>query len=89
MPPRAEAVQIETVQIESRRTELLQEEYLTRQGDTPGGFEYFYPGGRRYRDAKGLARIAALAVPPCCSSREVQWATSPGTARRWPGMVAA
>ena len=30
MPPRAEAVQTEAVQIESRRTELLQEEYLTR-----------------------------------------------------------
>ena len=56
MPPRAEAVQTEAVQESPRRTELLQEEYLTRQGDTPGSFEYFYPGGRRYRDAGGLAR---------------------------------
>ena len=80
MPPRAEAVQIKTLQIEtvrteSRCTELLQEEYLTRQGDTPGGFEYFYPGGRRYRDAEGLARIAALAVPP--AYREVYVSPDP------------
>jgi DNA topoisomerase-1 len=28
------------------------------------GFEYFDPRGRRIRDAKSLARIAALAIPP-------------------------
>jgi DNA topoisomerase I len=46
------------------RTELLQEDYLRREGDRAGEFRYFYPRGREYKDADGLARIASLAVPP-------------------------
>jgi DNA topoisomerase I len=46
------------------RTELLQEDYLRREGDKPGAFNYFLPDGKPYRDAAGLARIASLAVPP-------------------------
>ncbi|GGR13925.1 DNA topoisomerase IB [Deinococcus ruber] len=46
------------------RTDLLQEEYLRREGDKPGEFRYFLPDGSEYRDEAGLARIAALAVPP-------------------------
>ncbi len=46
------------------RTELLQEDYLRREGHKPDDFRYFQPNGREYRDAQGLARIASLAVPP-------------------------
>ena len=46
------------------RTELLQEDYLRREGNRPGEFRYFFPHGREYHDAAGLARIASLAVPP-------------------------
>lgn len=46
------------------RTELLQEDYLRREGNKPGKFRYHFPQGREYKDAAGLARIAALAVPP-------------------------
>lgn len=46
------------------RTEALQDEYLRREGKEAGKFRYFYPGGKRYTDKEGLARIAALAVPP-------------------------
>ncbi|SEI90431.1 DNA topoisomerase-1 [Deinococcus reticulitermitis] len=46
------------------RTELLTEDYLRRAGQDPKAFEYFYPDGTPYTDAAGLARIAALAVPP-------------------------
>ncbi len=46
------------------RTELLAEEYLRREGNDPKAFKYFYPGGKRYTDRAGLARIASLAVPP-------------------------
>ncbi|AWN22635.1 topoisomerase I [Deinococcus irradiatisoli] len=46
------------------RTDLLQEEYLRREGHEVGKFEYFWPDGTPYQDDAGLARIAALAVPP-------------------------
>ncbi|WP_425144713.1 DNA topoisomerase IB [Deinococcus sp.] len=56
------------------RTELMQGEYLRREGDKPGEFRYFLPDGAEYRDEAELARIAALAVPP--AYREVY--VSPG-----------
>ena len=46
------------------RTELLQDEYLRREGNKAGEFRYFHPNGREYKNAEGLARIASLAVPP-------------------------
>ena len=46
------------------RTELLQEDYLRREGNKVGEFRYYHQGGREYRSAAGLARIASLAVPP-------------------------
>ncbi|RTR26674.1 DNA topoisomerase IB [Deinococcus radiophilus] len=46
------------------RTEALQDEYLRRTGNEPGKFRYFWPDGKRYTDKAGIARIAALAVPP-------------------------
>jgi DNA topoisomerase-1 len=46
------------------RTESLQEDYLRREGNKPGEFSYFWPDGHAYADPDGLARIAALAVPP-------------------------
>jgi DNA topoisomerase-1 len=48
----------------SSRTDLLQDEYLRREGSKPGEFRYFWPDDTEYTDADGLARIAALAVPP-------------------------
>lgn len=46
------------------RTELLQDEYLQRGGHDPKAFEYTFPDGEPYTDPDGMARIAALAVPP-------------------------
>ncbi len=46
------------------RTEILQEEYLRREGNDPKKFNYFWPDGTRYEDEDGIARIASLAVPP-------------------------
>jgi len=46
------------------RTELLQDEYLRREGDKVGEFRYVYPDGTELTDAAQLARIAKLAVPP-------------------------
>ncbi|KEF34785.1 topoisomerase I [Deinococcus sp. RL] len=46
------------------RTGILQDEYLRREGDKPTEFRYFWPDGEEYVDPEGLARIAALAVPP-------------------------
>ncbi len=46
------------------RTELLQDEYLRREGHAVSQFKYFWPDGTPYRDEAGLARLAALAVPP-------------------------
>ncbi|PYE53610.1 DNA topoisomerase IB [Deinococcus yavapaiensis] len=46
------------------RTELLQEEYLRREGEKAGEFRYFYPDGTELADEAALARIAKLAVPP-------------------------
>lgn len=46
------------------RTDLLQDEYLRREGKKPGEFRYFWPDGTEYADEEGLARIASLAVPP-------------------------
>lgn len=46
------------------RTDLLQEEYLHREGNEAGKFKYFWPDGTPYQDAAGIARIAVLAVPP-------------------------
>lgn len=46
------------------RTELLQEEYLRREGEKAGAFRYFYPDGGELTDETALARIAKLAVPP-------------------------
>jgi len=46
------------------RTDLLQDEYLRREGHQPGKFEYFWPDGTPFTDEAALARIAALAVPP-------------------------
>ena len=46
------------------RTDLLQGEYLRREGHQPGKFEYFWPDGTLFTDEAALARIAALAVPP-------------------------
>ncbi|PTA68794.1 DNA topoisomerase IB [Deinococcus arcticus] len=46
------------------RTDLLQEEYLRREGTDPRAFRYFWPDGTPYEDEGGLARIAKLAVPP-------------------------
>jgi len=45
-------------------TQLLQQRYLRREPLPEGGFRYLRPSGREYKDAAGLARIAALAVPP-------------------------
>jgi len=45
-------------------TQLLQRRYLRREPLPEGGFRYLRPSGREYKDAAGLARIAALAVPP-------------------------
>lgn len=46
------------------RTARLRHRYLRREALPEGGFRYLRPDGRPYRDAEGLARIAALAVPP-------------------------
>lgn len=46
------------------RTEILQDEYLRREGNKQGEFRYFWPDGEEYTDEQGIARIAALAVPP-------------------------
>ncbi|EYB69594.1 type I topoisomerase [Deinococcus phoenicis] len=46
------------------RTDLLQDEYLHREGSKPDEFRYFWPDGEEYTDPEGLARIASLAVPP-------------------------
>ncbi|MBZ9750557.1 DNA topoisomerase IB [Deinococcus sp. HMF7604] len=46
------------------RTELLQEDYLRREGHDPKAFAYTWPDGTPYADEAGLARIAGLAVPP-------------------------
>ncbi|CAM3841507.1 DNA topoisomerase IB [Deinococcus frigens] len=46
------------------RTEMLQEEYLHREGHDPRKFKYFWPDGTRYNNEGGIARIASLAVPP-------------------------
>lgn len=46
------------------RTEILQDEYLRREGNKPDEFRYFWPDGEEYTDPEGLARIASLAVPP-------------------------
>lgn len=46
------------------RTALLQDRYLRREALAEGGFRYLRPDGRVYRNRDGLARIAALAVPP-------------------------
>lgn len=46
------------------RTELLAADYLRREGHDAKAFRYFTPDGREYRNRAGLARIAALAVPP-------------------------
>jgi len=46
------------------RTELLAEDYLRREGHDPKTFRYFHPDGTPYQDEAGIARIAALAVPP-------------------------
>ncbi|MBZ9713415.1 DNA topoisomerase IB [Deinococcus multiflagellatus] len=46
------------------RTDLLQEEYLRREGSDPKAFRYFWPDGTPYEDEEGIARIAKLAVPP-------------------------
>lgn len=46
------------------RTDLLQDEYLRREGSKPEEFRYFWPDDTEYTDAEGIARISALAVPP-------------------------
>lgn len=46
------------------RTELLQEEYLRREGDQVGAFRYYYPDGSELTDETHLARLGKLAVPP-------------------------
>ncbi|WP_027481000.1 DNA topoisomerase IB [Deinococcus pimensis] len=46
------------------RTELLQEEYLRREGEKVGEFRYFHPDGTELTDEAHLARISKLAVPP-------------------------
>lgn len=46
------------------RTDLLQEEYLRREGQKAGEFQYFWPDDTPYEDQGGIERIAALAVPP-------------------------
>ncbi|QFP75759.1 DNA topoisomerase IB [Deinococcus sp. AJ005] len=46
------------------RTEILQEEYLRREGNDPKKFKYFWPDGTSYKDEDGISRIASLAVPP-------------------------
>jgi DNA topoisomerase-1 len=46
------------------RTELLQEEYLRREGEKVGEFRYFHPDGTELTDETQLARISKLAVPP-------------------------
>ncbi|GGO27625.1 DNA topoisomerase IB [Deinococcus humi] len=46
------------------RTDLLQEEYLRREGNDPKKFKYFWPDGTPYQDEDGISRIASLAVPP-------------------------
>ncbi|AFZ67971.1 DNA topoisomerase IB [Deinococcus peraridilitoris] len=46
------------------RTELLQDEYLRREGSKVDEFRYFYPDGTELTDQAALARIARLAVPP-------------------------
>ena len=48
------------------RTDLLQEDYLHREGQKAGEFQYFWPDGTSYSDEAGIKRIAALAVPPSC-----------------------
>ena len=42
------------------RTDLLQDEYLRREGNKPDEFRYFWPDDTEFTDADGLARIAAL-----------------------------
>jgi DNA topoisomerase-1 len=39
-------------------------EWILRQGSAAAGFRYVSPAGARVRDARTLARIAALRVPP-------------------------
>ena len=46
------------------RTELLQGEYLRREGHQVGQFRYFTPEGKPYRSRAAIERISALAVPP-------------------------
>ncbi|WP_293914690.1 hypothetical protein, partial [Deinococcus sp.] len=46
------------------RTELLQGEYLRREGHEVGKFRYFTPEGKPYRSRAAIERINALAVPP-------------------------
>ena len=46
------------------RTEILQEEYLRREGEKIGEFRYYYPDGTELTDETQLARISRLAVPP-------------------------
>jgi DNA topoisomerase-1 len=46
------------------RTELLQDEYLRREGEKVGEFRFLYPDGTELRDEVQLARIHRLAVPP-------------------------
>ncbi|CAM3362403.1 DNA topoisomerase IB [Deinococcus saxicola] len=46
------------------RTEILQEEYLRREGNDPKKFKYVWPDGTRYENKDDITRIASLAVPP-------------------------
>ncbi|AZI42791.1 DNA topoisomerase IB [Deinococcus psychrotolerans] len=46
------------------RTDLLQDEYLRREGQKAGEFQYFWPDSTPYEDQAGIERISALAVPP-------------------------
>jgi DNA topoisomerase I len=46
------------------RTELLQSEYLRREGHEVGTFRYFTPEGKPHRNKADILRIDALAVPP-------------------------
>ena len=46
------------------RTDILQEEYLRREGHEVGKFRYFWPDGTPYKDKAATERMSALAVPP-------------------------
>ncbi|WP_420596648.1 DNA topoisomerase IB [Deinococcus sp.] len=46
------------------RTDILQEEYLRREGHEVGKFKYFWPDGTPYKDKAATERMSALAVPP-------------------------